>query len=217
MADHVYKPSEVPKGQRWQHFLDYYKLPFIFAVIAIFAVISILKATVFSPKPDVAIIFATEFYVDSEMLEEIKTTAETLSFDINKDGKTLIDLDSVQLSETMMKSDPEAYSAYQTKLIASLSTAASALQIVDESMYLYLDSEGLVGTYAELPNTFGHAADEKIKIPLETLAPFSQIEGLPEGLFMTLRPEDAMQIRGSEAKAEKFRKQIDLLMTMIES
>ncbi len=215
MADHVYKPSEVPKGQRWQQFKDYYRIPFIFAVIGVICVISILRTTVFSTKPDVTIIAATEGYVDYTVWEKAREGFSSMPLDLNEDGEVLIETEYVQLDEATMQSDPETYMAYQTKLVATLSTAESALQIVDEGMFEFFSEENLIGTYGELPDPMGHPADEAIKIPLETLPPFSQIENLPQGLYMTLRPEEAMQIHGSEKKLERYEKQIEVLVAMM--
>ncbi len=215
MADHVYKPSEVPKGQRWQHFKDYYKIPFIFCVIGIICLVSILRTVVFSTKPDVTIIAATEGYVNYEFWEQTEAAFSVLPLDLNEDGKVLIETEYVQLDQNMMATEPETYMAYQTKLVATLSTAASALQIVDEGMFQYFESEKLIGTYAELSETFGHVPEETVKIPLEELAPYNTIENLPAGLYMTLRPEDAMQIRGDKKKLARYEAQKEVLEALL--
>ncbi len=215
MADHVYKPSEVPKGQRWQQFKDYYKVPFVLIVIGIICLISILRTVVFSTKPDATIIAASESHVDYTVWEQTQEAFSALPLDLNEDGKVLIETDYVQLSEDMMNAEPETYMAYQTRLVASLSSATSALQIVDEAMFEYFDSEGLLGTYAELPETFGHDAEELVKIPLKEIPLYRAIENLPDGLYMTLRPEAAMQIRGDEKKLARYEAQKEILLTLL--
>lgn len=215
MADHMYKPSEVPKGQRWQHFLDYYKIPFIATVCGIIAVISILKSTVFSPKPDVSILAVGGAFVSYEQWDAATAAMADMPLDYNEDGRSLVEIDSIPIDESTQKSDPEVYVAYQTKLMASLAAADCALQIVDENMYAYFDEQGLVGTYSELPDTLGHNADESIKIPLKQLAPFNTMTELPDGLYMTLRPRDAMQLGHNKKKLAAFENQVDALMTML--
>ncbi len=216
MADHVYKFKEVPKGQRWKFFWDYYKYPTLGIVVGIIAVIYFLQTVVFAPKKDISIIIATEAYVAQEVWTQANEALNAMPLDLNGDGKVIVEVNDNQLDPTMAQSDPETYQMLQTKLMASLTTAESALQIVDEAYFEVFEEEGLLGTYAELPDAMGHDAEEVIKIPLAELKPFCDVEGLPEGLFMTLRPEDGMQIRGSEKKLENYKKQIEVLLLMME-
>ncbi|MBE7010117.1 MAG: hypothetical protein E7418_01340 [Ruminococcaceae bacterium] len=217
MADHVYKLSEVPKGQRWQYFLDYYKIPTIVGLALLIAIISILKSTVFAPKNDLCILLASKAYVDHEVTRQIMDDMSRMPIDYDGDGEVLVSLDFVHLDPEAQQQDPEYFQAQQMKLMAILSTAQSALQIVDEEAYQYLLEEELIGAYGELSETHGHEASDMIKIPLTSLAPFrSYAEELPDGLFMTLRPKDAMQIHESEKKQEKYNYQIKVLETMME-
>lgn len=216
MADHMYKPSEVPKGQRWQHFKDYYRIPAILAACGIIAVISILKTTVFSPEADIKILAASSVYVDYKVWDEAAAAMSGMPFDYDEDGNSLAEFTSVQLDEYSRTNDPEVYTANQTKLTVSLAAAESALQIVDDALYTELEAEQLIGTYSELPDTLGHAPDEVIKIPLKELTPFKNLENLPDGLYMTLRPRDAMQLGKSEKKLTYYENQIDALMTMLQ-
>lgn len=215
MADHVYKPSEVPKGQRWQHFLDYYKIPFIASVIGIIALVSILKSTVFAPKRDVSILAVTSQYVDHELWDALGTAFNDMPMDYNNDRQSLVQIDYINLDESTKNKDPEAYMAYQTKFMAALAAADSALQIVDDTMYDYFESEGLVATYGELQDTLGHDPGDIIKIPLKELVPFKRFEDLPDGLYMTLRPKEAMQIGKSQKKLAYFENQKAALALMI--
>lgn len=216
MADHVYKFKEVPKGQRWKFFWDYYKLPTIGIIIGVIAVVSIFYTVVLAPKRDISIVTATQSYVAPEVWSQAGEALNAMPLDLNGDGKVIVEINDNQLDPKMAQSDPETYQVIQTKLMASLSTAESALQIVDEAYFEFLGEEGLLGTYAELPDTMGHDAKEIIKIPLSELKPFRDTEGLPEGLFMTLRPEDGMQIYGNEKKLENYKKQIEVLLLMME-
>ncbi len=216
MADHMYKPSEVPKGQRWQHFLDYYKIPTIIAVVAIIAVISLLKSTVFSTKPDISILASTKMYVDYAIWDEATAAFGEMPLDYNHDEKSTVSIDYINLNYYLHKNDPEVYSAYSTKLTASLASADSALQIVDEGMFEYFKAEGLVATYAECKELAGQAQEGDIKIPLRELAPFRDIEALPDGLFLTVRPHDAMQIGNSKKKQEKYENQLAALAVMMQ-
>jgi len=217
MADHVYKPTEVPKGQRWQYFLDYYKIPVIATVILIIAVISILKSTVFAPKTDVPLLFATEQFIDYEVCQEMQPDFEAMELDFDENGQVLVSFDCIHLDPNSQAQDPEYFNAQQMKLIAVLSSATSALQIVDESLYAYFESEELIGTYKELPDAHGHAPEEPVKIPLEELTPFKNYtDRLPSGLYMTVRPKDAMQLGDSKKKFENYMHQLEALEVMMQ-
>ncbi len=217
MADHVYKLREVPKGERFKFFWDYYRYHTIGAVVAIIAIISFLTTVVFAPKRDLVILSASQVLVPAEVWLAIEAGLDAMPLDLNEDGKVLVDVNDNYIDPEWRESDPETYLAIQAKLTASLSTAESALQIVDENLMAYFREEGLLGTYKELPDAAGHDMDEEIAIPLKELAPFKDIEGLPDGLFMTLRPLDAMQIFGNEKKFNNYQRQIDALLLMMQS
>lgn len=216
MADHVYKFREVPKGQRWNFFWDYYKIPVAVTIISVIALVSILKTTVFAPKKDIVIVTATETYVLPEVWSAVEEQLCLMPFDFNEDGKVLAELNVNHIDPKLQETDPETFMAIQAKLTASLSTAESALQIVDEKTVSFFREQALLGTYAEMPAVEGHAPEEELIIPLKELTPFKNVEGLPDGLFMILRPEDAMQIYGSEKKLANYKKQTDALFMMMQ-
>lgn len=216
MADHMYKPHEVPKGERWQYFKDYYLVKTICITLGLIALVSLLKSTVFAPKPDVSLLVVHTSYIDSAIWEEAVAGFQALPLDLNEDGSVLIDAGPIHIDPNMEKTDPEMFMASQNKLMASLATAEYALQIVDDALFESLSRDELIGTYAELPDAMGHNPEEIIKIPLKELAPFSTVETLPEGLYMTLRPKNAMQIGNSEKKLAKFNQQLQALMIMMQ-
>ena len=217
MADHVYKFKEVPKGQRLKFFWDYYRIPVAVGIVGAIPLISILQTVVFAPKKDMSILVAGETYVAWDTWEQAQEKLCTMPLDLNEDGKVIVEINDNYIAPNMQNTDPEAYMAVQTKLMASLSVAESALQVVDEKIMEYFAEEQLLGTYAELPDTMGHEPTEVIQIPLKELKPFKHIEGIPDGLYMTLRPKEAMQLGNSEAKLAAYEKQIQALLLMLES
>ncbi len=216
MADHYYKPWEVPKGERWEYFLDYYKKPAIVTLFVIAALISILYTAVFAPKPDVMILSAHYVYTEPTLWEDVAEKMKEMPFDFNEDGDSFIEFNAITFDAKTQTEDPEAHLANQTRLSASIATAESALQIVDADTLPYFAEQELLGTYGELTDLMGHAPDEIIQIPLSELAPFKDMENLPEGLFMTLRPRELMHIGNSKAKAKSYENQIQMLIKMME-
>ncbi len=215
MADHTYKLNDVPKGERWQYFKDYYLIKSIVILFIIVVAISIIKSTVFAPRPDVYILAVHAAPVTSETWDVVQTTLNTMPLDHNGDETVLTDFCSILLEENMEQADAEIYMANQNKLVATLSTAQYALQIVDETFYQIFAEMELLGTYAELPDAMGHNPEEIIKIPLKELAPFNTISNLPDGLYMTLRPRDAMQLGNSKKKNQQYENHIQTLLLMI--
>lgn len=219
MADHMIKMGEVPKGQRYQQFKDYYRIPLVCVLIGIIMVVSILKTTVFSPKPDAFIVVATQRDISGDfatMVEELYTAG---SPDLNGDGKSLISVNSIAYNELQMKTDPEVGMAMQTKLMAVLSTAENIMQIVDDEMYEYFLNQGLIGTYVDLgehASAFENPAEEIIKIPLSEIPFFAEknFEGITDGLYMTIRPRDGSQLGGKEKKIKRYEEQIDAFMSL---
>ena len=106
--------------------------------------------------------------------------------------------------------------ASQTRLSASIATAESALQIVDAGTIGYFEEQGLMACYNELPTLTEHDSDELIKIPLHELKPFRDIDELPDGLFMTLRPKELMQLGNSKKKLANYENQVAALLAMME-
>ncbi|MBE7048887.1 MAG: hypothetical protein E7393_05930 [Ruminococcaceae bacterium] len=215
MADHKYKPSEVPKGERWQYFLDYYKTPVIVGVVGIFLLISFLKSTVLAPEPDVSILASTSEFVHYDKWTSVQESISALPLDYDEDGETLVEIEYVQLDADAKPEEIEVHRSNQAKLIALLESAHCALQILDEEMFAYFYEQGLVATYGELPDAMGREADEVIKIPLSEINAFSSVPELPEGLYMTLRPRDAMHMGDNKKKQAKYDHQLDTLMALL--
>ena len=215
MADHIYKPHEVPKGERWQYFKDYYLLKTIGLALVIIALILVLKATLFSPKPDVSILVAYTSPVNTNIWKEASAGFQSMPLDLNQDGTVLVHAAPIHIDYNLEKTDPEMFAATQNKFMISLAVAECALQIVDEELFASLVNMELIGTYAELPDAMGHNPEDIVKIPLKELAPFNSVNNVPDGLYMTLRPKDAMQIGNSEKKLRNYEMQLQALMTMM--
>lgn len=221
MADHMIKMNEVPKGQRYQQFKDYYRIPVIIGIIVVIAVISILKTTVFSPKPDAFLLIASEAVCDEKFTEQIEEFYSKSGEDFNGDNKSLISITPVQYNDVQLKTDPEVGMAMQTKLMAVLSSAENILQIVDDELYEYFSNQGLIGTYSDLgeyATEFENESNDEIKIPLSEI-PFFQNEvfsGKTDGFYMTVRPRDGSQLGGKKKKIENYENQISVFMTFFE-
>ena len=219
MADHMIKMSEVPKGQRYQQFKDYYRTPLIFGLVIAVMLISILKTTVFSPKPDAYVVAAAKYDISTEFINAIENKFSEVGQDVNDDKKVLVSVTPITYNELALKTDPEVGVAMQTKMMGVLSTAENIMQIVDDDMYEYFMSQGLCGTYSDLgdkKDAFQKPSDEIIKIPLSEI-PFFDSEEFKEekdGLYMTIRPREGSQLGKSEKKIKNYENQIDAFINL---
>ena len=219
MADHMIKMSEVPKGQRYQQFKDYYRTPLIFGIAIAVMLISILKTTVFSPKPDAYVVTASKYDISNQFLDTLENKYAEIGQDVNGDEKVLLSVTPITYNELTMKTDPEVGVAMQTKMMGVLSTAENIIQIVDDDMYEFFLSQGLCGTYSDLgdkTDVFQKPLDEIIKIPLGEIPFFESDEFKEEkdGLYMTIRPRDGSQLGNSKKKIENYENQIDAFINL---
>ncbi len=219
MADHMIKMNEVPKGQRYQQFKDYYRIPLICALVGVIMVISILKSTVFAPKPDAYLLVATKNDVSAEFTASVETLYAENGNDFNGDGENLISITPASYNPLQAKTDPEVGMAMQTKLMAVLSTAENILQIVDDDMFEYFSEQSLIGTYSDLgkyETEFGKAPSDIIKIPLSEIEFFKgeEFNGKTDGLYMTIRPRDGSQLGENKKKIAKYEEQIEAFLTI---
>ena len=215
MADHMVKLSEVPKGQRWQHFLDYYKYRVIIAVCLLIAAVPVVYYNFFEKKPDMMMLATYQIEVPETVWQEASEKISAMIPDYNEDGESLFLVEGIYADDSYAQKDGQMQMAYQTKLMAYLQEARYVLQIVDEEMYTYMEVQGCLAPYGELEDALGHAEDEIIKIPLKELKPFDSMDALPEGFYMTLRPKEAISRGIHKNDPEYYDRQIALLYAML--
>ncbi len=218
MADHVIKMSEVPKGQRYQQFKDYYRTPLIIAVLCAIMIFSFIKTIVFRPRPDSFLLIATSYDLPEDFTASIEELYAVSGPDFNENDERLISTNHILYNPLILKTDPEAGAAMQTKLMAVLSSPENIMQIVDEDLFRLLKEQELIGTYSDLgekASMFSNSPDEEIKIPLSEIAFFKNeaFIGKTDGLYMTIRPRDGSQLNGKEKKIAVYENQIDAFIT----
>ncbi len=215
MADHMVKMSEVPKGQRWQHFLDYYKYRVIAVVFLLLAAIPVVYYNFFEQKPDMTILAAYQLEVPETLWQEASEKISPMIADYNEDGESIFLVEGIYADDSYAQKDGQMQMAYQTKLMAYLQDARHVLQIVDEEMYTYMEVQGCLATYSELKDTLGRNPEEFIKIPLKDLKPFDEMDALPDGFYMTLRPKNAIERGIYKNDPAFYERQLDLFYAMI--
>lgn len=216
MADHTYKLSEIPLKKRFSHFWEYYKVPTLIILIFSIIVLALIKAMFFSPRPDINVIIANDSFVPLETWDKLYAAFEPNVSDYDDDGKVLIDI-NVNTVDKNTEMDIQQYAASNQKLIAVLSTGEYVIQVVDETMFNFLKSERLIGTYEDLSafNT-GKKATEDVKIPLSDIPSLNEVaKELTEEYFLTIRAKDSAQLGNSEKRAKQYENHLETFAKIV--
>lgn len=204
MADHMVKFKEVPKGQRWQFFWDYYRVPTIVGIIVAVIVISLIKTIFFTPEPDINILLTTQYTFSDENLEKFNKQVENLIDDFDGDNKKIVLTTPIAYNDKVSETDPQYAMAALTKFNVELASGLNIIQITDDALYERYKVSECLATY-EVFEDFGvkcpyEDKKEIVKIPLKEIKAFSNIDHADE-LYITIRPP--MQ---QHTKKEKDRK-----------
>lgn len=193
MADHMIKLKEVPKGQKMQYLWDYYRFPALAFVIGAILVGSLVKTIFFTPKPDINIMFTTQFNLLDEESEKYDTAVQNAIDDYNGDGKKLVETSRLAYDETSGNNDPQYMQAVLTKMDVELAAGTSIVQICDDYLYPRYEKSGCIATYkvfedfgVEIPHKSG---DDIVKIPFSSIKRFANIKSSNGNeIYITLRP-----------------------------
>ena len=203
MADHMVKFKEVPKGQRWQFFWDYYRVPTIVGIIIAIVVISLIKTIFFTPEPDINILLTTQYTFSDENLEKFNSKVENLIEDVDGDNKKIVLTTPIAYNEKVSETDPQYAMAALTKFNVELASGLNIIQITDDALYERYKVSECLATYEVFEN-FGvkfsyEDKNEIVKIPLKEIKAFSDIDHADE-LYLTIRPPMAQHTKKDKDK-----------------
>ena len=188
MADHIVKFKEVPKGQKLQFLWDYYRVPALITACCALLIGIIIKTVFFAPKIDMNLLFTSKYQIASGEIDEIEKSLELIGDETKNYALTY-----VQYNPDQIDYNPQQFFSDSIKLNSELSMSESFVQIVDDQMFEYLKSEGLIATYKEM----GIESDESIKLSLGALLENERYDKF----YITLRPKDSSQIEDEEQSA----------------
>ena len=213
MAEHVRKMSEVPKGEKFQFFLDYFGIKTIFIICGLLCIAYLIYAFN-QPKPDARVLMASyEDFATDEVLGELEKGFNEQPMDFNEDGRVMMYINYNFLDESLKVRAPETFVTLQTKLMTSVGDRTQIYHILDEKAYQMFYDYTAVGTYADFEGyETGHDPEEYVKIPLGEIPVFDK-EKLGEGadkLFLTIRPRATAELK-TEKAIENYNKHIDAL------
>lgn len=217
MADHMVKFSEVPKGQRFQQFKDYYKWPSFAALFALIVLIIFIKAALFAPKYDAFLLVSTKETLLEDTIKQIEATYAEKGLNLNGDKINSVSITEITYSNEMSKKTPNIAMAMQTKLLAAFASKENIIQIVDDESYDAFKAQDYIGTYKDLGakgDIFDKDKSEDVKIPLSCVPFFENIDALEnkDKLYLTIRPRIDAQLKDKDALAE-YERQLDVFFS----
>ena len=217
MAENIRKISEVPKGERFQFFIDYFGIRTLFIIFGILCLAYVIYAFN-QPKPDARVLMASyEDFASQEVLGEIENALNEQNMDFNTDGKAMMQLNYNYLDQRLMQTAPESYVTLQTKLMTSVGDTTQIYHILDETAYQLFLSNTAIGTYADFEGyETGHDPKEYVKIPLSEIPIFDKeiLGDKAEKLFFTVRPRANAEVHKEKSLAN-YNKHIDALAEIL--
>ncbi|MBE7038809.1 MAG: hypothetical protein E7404_07910 [Ruminococcaceae bacterium] len=217
MADHIVKFKEVPKGQRFQFFWDYYRIPTIVGIIVAVVVVSLIKTVFFTPDPDINILITTQYTFSDENLEEFNKQVELMLDDYNGDNKKISLATPIAYNEKISENDPQYAMAALTKFNVELASGLNIIQITDDEMYKRYEASECLANY-KVFEEFGVKCPvdnktEIVKIPLSEIEVFSNIKHADE-LYLTVRPPMVQHTKKDKDK-EFYKANLNFIIKLI--
>lgn len=219
--DKYVKLKDVPKGQRWEHYWNYYKIHTIVGGFLLIMGVMLIKDVFFREKVDLVITVATTGYFSEESNEELERYLNEYARDYNGNGHKLVDKYDIILS-TDVNADPQVVMANQTRLLAQFQNTDAAILLMDEEIYEYLGSDDEEDLYADMVDLVGEEAaplirEDRRRIYLKDLPALQDneyIQRMPD-LFFVIRDESNVNRKNKPEVAETYQDSVDFLRNMV--
>ena len=137
------KYGEIPKKftkEWWEYFWDYYKLHTIATAVILFLIIVSVVQAVTSIKYDFNLVYATNYILEDEKNNIIKTKIEENISDLDENGEINARVETLLYSDN--EEDIQFSSAMYTKLQLSFVTEETMLFIIDKERMDFLLTAG---------------------------------------------------------------------------
>lgn len=219
--DKYVKLKDVPKGQRWEHYWNYYKIHTIVGGFLLIMGVMLIKDVFFREKVDLVITVATTGYFSEESNEELERYLNEYARDYSGNGHKLVDKYDIILS-TDVNADPQVVMANQTRLLAQFQNTDAAILLMDEEIYEYLGSDDEEDLYADMVDLVGEEAaplirEDRRRIYLKDLPALQDneyIQRMPD-LFFVIRDESNVNRKNKPEVAETYQDSVDFLRNMV--
>lgn len=219
--DKYVKIWDVPKGKRWEHYWNYYKVHTIVGAFVLLLLAMLIRDVFFQEKPDLVVTVASTKYFTTESNEELSRVLSSYARDYNGNGHKYVDNYQVTMS-TEANADMQMVIASQTKLIAQFQNTDAAVFLLDQDIYDYLRSDEEDDLYADMTEVLGDEAEAFVsedgkRIYLKELPALqdnAEIQALPD-LFFVIRSESNVNRKDKPEVALTYQDSIDFLKNLI--
>ena len=210
--DKYVKIWDVPKGKRWEHYWNYYKVHTIVGAFVLILLIMLIKDVFFQEKPDLVVTVASTRYFTTESNEELSKVLSGYARDYNGNRHKFVDNYQVTMSTE----------ANADKLIAQFQNTDAAVFLLDQDIYDYLRSDEEDDLYADMIDVIGDEAapfvsEDGKRIYLKELPAFQdndKIQALPD-LFFVIRSESNLNRKNKPEVSLAYQNSIDFLKNLI--
>ena len=216
--DKYMKLKDIPKGKRWAHFWEYYKIHTIVTVAVLVLVVMLVKDVFFREKVDIVITESSVKYTTEAASAELKRVLTLHARDFDGNGERVADVYQITMS-TDVNEDPQMIIAAQTRLVAQFQDENAIIFLMDEDIYNYLKSdEDPDAMYADLSETVGGSVtpllgEDKTRLYLKDIPAYQDnelLQQLPD-LFFVMRREEHVNRKGDEKIAEIYDRSVQMM------
>ena len=219
--DKYVKLKDVPKGKRWEHYWNYYKIHTIIGGFLLVMGVMLIKDVFFREKVDLVITVASTGYFSEEASQELERCLNEYARDNNENGHKIVEMYDVTLS-TDVNADPQVVMANQTRLLAQFQNTDAAILLMDEEIYEYLGPDEEENLYAGMVDLVGEEAaplirEDRRRIYLKDLPALQDneyIQRLPD-LFFVIRDESNVNRKNKPEISETYQNSVDFLRNMV--
>ena len=219
--DKYVKLKDVPKGQRWEHYWNYYKIHTIIGGFLLIMGVMLIKDVFFREKVDLVVTVASTGYFSEEASQELERCLNDYARDYNGNKHKLVEMYDVTLS-TDVNADPQVVMANQTRLLAQFQNTDAAILLMDEAIYEYLGTEDEENLYADMVDLIGEEAaplirEDRRRIYLKDLPALKDneyIQRLPD-LFFIIRDESNVNRKNKPEVSATYQNSVDFLRNMV--
>ena len=219
--DKYVKLKDVPKGKRWEHYWNYYKIHTIIGGFLLVMGVMLSKDVFFREKVDLVITVASTGYFSEEASQELERCLNEYARDYNGNGHKLVEMYDVTLS-TDVNADPQVVMANQTRLLAQFQNTDAAILLMDEEIYEYLGPDEEENLYVGMVDLVGEEAaplirEDRRRIYLKDLPALQDneyIQRLPD-LFFVIRDESNVNRKNKPEISETYQNSVDFLRNMV--
>ena len=219
--DKYVKLKDVPKGKRWEHYWNYYKIHTIIGGFLLVMGVMLIKDVFFREKVDLVITVASTGYFSEEASQELERCLNEYARDYNGNGHKLVEMYDVTLS-TDVNADPQVVMANQTRLLAQFQNTDAAILLMDEEIYEYLGPDEEENLSAGMVDLVGEEAaplirEDRRRIYLKDLPALQDneyIQRLPD-LFFVIRDESNVNRKNKPEISETYQNSVDFLRNMV--